>query len=115
MLGAGTRFVPAGREVSMDRRRVLLSLAGFGVAVVISTPSIAGDDLCKSPRLGVRPTWCDTKSTGDSIPEGHVAPSHESAASGLKTHTVTRTRTPRAFRAPKAFRARTGRKTSPRR
>ena len=72
MLGASTSFVSAGREVPMDRRRVLLSIAGFGVAVVISTPGIAGDDLCKSPRLGVTPSWCDTKPTEKLIPEGHV-------------------------------------------
>jgi len=110
MLGASTRFVSAGREVPMDRRRVLLSIAGFGVAVVISTPGIAGDDLCKSPRLGVTPSWCDTKPTEKLIPEGHVAASHQSATSGLKTHTATRT--PRAFRPPKSLRPQTGHKTS---
>jgi hypothetical protein len=96
----------------MDRRRVLLSLAGFGVAVVISTPGIASD-LCKSPRLGVTPAWCDTKSTEKAVPEGHVANSHESATSGLKTHTANRTR--RAFRPPKSLRPQTGHKTSARR
>ena len=93
----------------MDRRRLLLSLAGFGVAVVISTPGIASD-LCKSPRLGVTPSWCDTKSTEKPIPEGHVAASHERGTSGLKTHTATRA--PRAFRPPKSLRPQTGHKTS---
>src|SRR5437016_14384308 len=69
MLGASTRFVSAGREVPMDRRRVLLSIAGFGVAVVISTPGIAGDDLCKPPRLGVTPSLCATKSTDAADPD----------------------------------------------
>jgi len=107
--GAGTRFV-AGREVPMDRRRLRLGFAGFGIMLAVGTPGLAGDDLCKSPRLGVMPSWCGSKEPeAQQIPEGHVS-SRESAMLGTKKESSARP--PRAFRPPKSLRLRAEHKGS---
>jgi hypothetical protein len=93
----------------MGWRRVLLGLAGFGATIVIGTTSIAGSDLCKSPRLGIVPSWCGMKSTTSQVPEGRVRASRAGTSSGKKSPTVSR---PRAFRPPKTLKLG---KTAPRR
>jgi len=93
----------------MDRRRLLLGFAGFGIVLAIGTSGLAGDGLCKSPRLGVMPTWCGSKEPEAQIPEGHVS-SRESAMLGTKKEPSARP--PRAFRPPKSLRSRTEHKSS---
>jgi len=95
----------------MDRRRLLSGFAGFGVMLAIGTPVLGGDDLCKSPRLGVMPTWCGSKEPEAQIPEGHVS-SHEAAMLGTKKPPAIHP--PRAFRPPKSLRLRGEHKSSQR-
>ena len=93
----------------MDRRRLLSGFAGFGIILAIGTPVLGGDDLCKSPRLGVTPTWCGSKEPEAQIPEGHVS-SHEAAMMGTKKPPSVHP--PRAFRPPKSLRLREEHKSS---
>jgi len=113
MLALALASIERDRRIPMDRRRLLLGFAGLGIVLAISTPGLAGDDLCKSPRLGVMPAWCGSKETEPQIPEGHVS-SRESAMLGIKKESKeSSTRPPRAFRPPKSMRLRTEH-TSPR-